>query len=67
MMQATGRYADIWTWPRIRAYPVRTLGIIVHLLLRTLFGALVMSISCSVVPTAKAISVKVPPMSIPTR
>lgn len=38
MMQAMGKYADIWTWRWIRQHPLRTLGIIMHLLLRTLFG-----------------------------
>jgi thiosulfate dehydrogenase [quinone] large subunit len=38
MMQAASKYADIWTWTGIRQHPIRTLGIVVHLVLRTLFG-----------------------------
>ena len=38
MMQTVGKYADIWTWHWIRRHPVRMLGIIVHLVLRTLFS-----------------------------
>ena len=38
MMQAINRYADIWTWSGIRQHPFRTLGVVVHLVLRTLFG-----------------------------
>ena len=38
MTQAARKYADIWTWSGIRQHPVRTLGIILHLVLRTLFG-----------------------------
>jgi len=37
-MSAAGKYANIWTWTWIRQHPVRTLGIILHLMLRTLFG-----------------------------
>ncbi len=38
MIQAAKDYADIWTWPAIRRHPLRTAGIILHLILRTLFG-----------------------------
>ena len=38
MMQAVNKYASIWTWGWIRKYPVRSLGIVLHLVLRTLFG-----------------------------
>ena len=38
MSPATGKYAGIWTWTEIRRHPVRTAGIILHLVLRTLFG-----------------------------
>ena len=31
-------YTDIWSWPWIRQYPLKSLGIVIHLLLRTLFG-----------------------------
>jgi thiosulfate dehydrogenase [quinone] large subunit len=38
MTLTANKYADIWTWTGIRQHPIRTLGIIVHLVLRTLFG-----------------------------
>jgi thiosulfate dehydrogenase [quinone] large subunit len=38
MSPATGKYAGIWTWTEICQHPVRTAGIILHLVLRTLFG-----------------------------
>jgi thiosulfate dehydrogenase [quinone] large subunit len=38
MTQDMKRYADIWTGHWIRQHPVRCLGIILHLVLRTLFG-----------------------------
>ncbi|MCP4927156.1 MAG: hypothetical protein GY916_14575, partial [Gammaproteobacteria bacterium] len=38
MMSASGKYTNIWTWTWIRQHPVRTLGIWIHVLLRTLFG-----------------------------
>jgi len=31
-------YTEIWTWPWIRQNPLKSLGIVMHLLLRTLFG-----------------------------
>jgi len=37
-MNRLGQYADIWTWGWFRAHPVRGLGIVLNLLLRTLFG-----------------------------
>ncbi len=37
-MQTTDNHAGIWTWPQIRQHPIRTLGITLHLLMRTLFG-----------------------------
>ena len=38
MSPGIGQYADLWTWAEIRRHPVRTAGIILHLVLRTLFG-----------------------------
>ena len=38
MTRTVKDYADIWTLTWIRAHPVRWLGIIAHLVLRTLFG-----------------------------
>ncbi len=38
MMQAVNKYATLWTWGWIRQHPVRSFGIVLHLLLRTLFG-----------------------------
>jgi len=38
MIRAAGKYADVWTGSRIRQHPVQTLGIVLHLVLRTLFG-----------------------------
>jgi len=38
MTRALDRYADIWTWSWIRHNPLRSFGIVLHLLLRTLFG-----------------------------
>lgn len=38
MTSGTNNYTDIWTGAWIRQHPVRSLGIIFHLLLRTLFG-----------------------------
>jgi len=32
------QYADIWRWHWIRSHPLRSLGIVLNLLLRTLFG-----------------------------
>ena len=32
------KYVDIWTWTGLRAHPLRSLGIVVNLVLRTLFG-----------------------------
>ena len=32
------KYADIWTWSWLRAHPVRGVGIVLNLALRTLFG-----------------------------
>ena len=37
-MPAEDRYRDVWTWPFVRRHPVRLFGIILHLILRTLFG-----------------------------
>ena len=38
MTVSGGKYADIWTWAWIRKHPMRTLGINLHLVLRTLFA-----------------------------
>jgi thiosulfate dehydrogenase [quinone] large subunit len=38
MSDAAGKYADIWTWAWLRKHPFRSLGINLHLLLRTLFA-----------------------------
>jgi len=38
MNDTAGKYADIWTWRWIRQHPVHCFGIVLHLLLRTLFG-----------------------------
>ena len=32
------QFAEVWTWRWMRAHPLRSLGIVLHLLLRTLFG-----------------------------
>lgn len=36
--QAVGQAVSVWSGARMRAHPVRTLGIVVHLIFRTLFG-----------------------------
>ena len=38
MTEGVNKYADIWTWVWIRQHPIRSLGINLHLLLRTLFA-----------------------------
>lgn len=38
MNEAARQYSDVWTWPWIRRHPLRATGIIVHLVLRSLFG-----------------------------
>ncbi len=38
MSEAAEKYADIWTWRWMRRHPLRSLGINLHLLLRTLFA-----------------------------
>lgn len=38
MSDGVTRYADIWTWRWIASNPLRSFGIILHLLLRTLFA-----------------------------
>lgn len=38
MNAAAEKYADIWTWAWIRQNPLRSFGIVCHLILRTLFG-----------------------------
>lgn len=38
MSLAIREFSQVWTWAWIRQHPVRTTGIVLHLLLRTLFG-----------------------------
>lgn len=38
MTMAVTEFSDVWTWQWIRQHPFRSLGIILHLLLRTLFA-----------------------------
>ena len=38
MSLAVREFERVWTWPWIRQHPVRSFGILVHLLLRTLFA-----------------------------
>ena len=38
MSLAVQQFEAVWTWPWIRAHPVRCAGILLHLLLRTLFA-----------------------------
>lgn len=38
MSLAIEQFLEVWTWRWIKAHPLRFFGIVVHLLLRTLFG-----------------------------
>jgi hypothetical protein len=38
MSDGVTRHTDIWTWRWIASNPLRSVGIILHLLLRTLFA-----------------------------
>ena len=38
MSLAAREFLDVWTWRWMRAHPVRSVGIWLHLVLRTLFG-----------------------------
>lgn len=38
MKLAVTQFSEIWTWHWVKMHPVRSLGIVLHLLFRTLFG-----------------------------